>query len=49
MCDQGHTLYFDSEKCETRKEGSGRLVATIIRTDEWDDYNVAFPINYKEF
>jgi hypothetical protein len=32
MCDQGHTLQFDSEKCEIRKEGSGRLVATTIRT-----------------
>jgi hypothetical protein len=32
MCDQGHTLQFDSEKCEIRKEGSGKLVATMIRT-----------------
>jgi hypothetical protein len=32
MCDQVHTLHFDSEKCEIRKEGSDRLVATIIRT-----------------
>jgi hypothetical protein len=32
MCDQGHTLLFNSKKCEIRKEGSGRLVATTIRT-----------------
>jgi hypothetical protein len=32
MCDQGHKLMFDSEKCEIRKEGSGKLVATTVRT-----------------
>jgi transposase InsO family protein len=32
MCDQGHKLLFDSEKCEIRKEGSGKLVATTRRT-----------------
>jgi hypothetical protein len=31
MCDQGHRLIFDSEKCEIRKKGSGKLVATIVR------------------
>jgi hypothetical protein len=32
MCDQGHILQFDQEKCEIRKEGSSRLAATTIRT-----------------
>jgi hypothetical protein len=32
VCDQGHTLLFDSEKCEIRKEGLGKLVTTTIRT-----------------
>jgi hypothetical protein len=32
MCDQGHKVTFDSQKCEIRKEGSGRLVATAART-----------------
>jgi hypothetical protein len=32
MCDQGHTLLFDSDKCQIRKEGSGKLVATTVRT-----------------
>jgi hypothetical protein len=32
MCDQGHKLLFDSEKCEIRKEGLGKLVATSRRT-----------------
>jgi hypothetical protein len=32
MCDQGHKLMFDSQKCEIRKEGSGKLVATTVRT-----------------
>jgi hypothetical protein len=32
MCDQGHKLTFDSEKCEIRKEGSGKLVGTATRT-----------------
>jgi hypothetical protein len=34
MCDQGHKLLFDSEKCEIRKEGSGKLVATVIITPQ---------------
>jgi hypothetical protein len=32
MCDQGHKVTFDSKKCEIRKEGSGKLIATIART-----------------
>jgi hypothetical protein len=32
MCDQGHKLTFDLEKCEIRKEGSGKLVGTDGRT-----------------
>jgi hypothetical protein len=32
MCDQGHKLVFDSHKCEIRKEESGRVVATVVRT-----------------
>jgi hypothetical protein len=28
MCDQGHKVTFDSQKCEIRKEGLGKLVAT---------------------
>jgi hypothetical protein len=32
MCEQGHNLMFDSQKCEIRKEGSRKLVATTIRT-----------------
>jgi hypothetical protein len=32
MCDQGHQVTFDSQKCEIRKEGSGKLVATAART-----------------
>jgi hypothetical protein len=32
MCDQGHKLTFDLEKCEIRKEGSGKLVGTVART-----------------
>jgi hypothetical protein len=32
MCDQGHKVTFDSQKCEIREEGSGKLVATIART-----------------
>jgi hypothetical protein len=32
MCDQGHKLVFDSQKCDIRKTGSGRLVATVVRT-----------------
>ena len=32
MCDQGHKVTFDSQKCEIRKEGSGKLIATAKRT-----------------
>jgi hypothetical protein len=32
MCDQFHKVTFDSQKCEIRKEGSGKLVTTIART-----------------
>jgi hypothetical protein len=32
ICDQGHKVTFDSQKCEIRKEGSGKLVATAART-----------------
>jgi hypothetical protein len=32
MCDQGHKVTFDSQKCEIRKEGLGKLVATAART-----------------
>jgi hypothetical protein len=32
MCDQGHKITFDSQKCELRKEGLGKLVATVGRT-----------------
>jgi hypothetical protein len=32
MCAEGHTLLFDSKKCEIRKEGSGKLVEKMIRT-----------------
>jgi hypothetical protein len=32
MCDQGHKDTFDSQKCEIRKESSGKLVATAART-----------------
>jgi hypothetical protein len=32
MCDQGHKVTFDSQKCEIRKEGSGKLVTTATRT-----------------
>jgi hypothetical protein len=32
MCDQGHKIMFDSQKCEIRKEGSGKLIATTART-----------------
>jgi hypothetical protein len=31
-CDQGHILIFYSQKCEIRKEGSGKLVAIAPRT-----------------
>jgi hypothetical protein len=32
MCDQGHKVTFDSQKCEIRKEGSGKLIAIATRT-----------------
>ena len=32
MCDQDHKVTFDSQKCEIRKEGSGKLVTTVART-----------------
>jgi hypothetical protein len=32
MCDQGHKVTFDSQKCEIRKEGSRKLIATTERT-----------------
>ena len=32
MCDQGHKVTFNSQKCDIRKEGSGKLVATSART-----------------
>jgi hypothetical protein len=32
MCDQGHKVTFYSQKCEIRKEGSGKLIATTART-----------------
>jgi hypothetical protein len=32
MCDQGHKVTFDSQKCEIRKEGLGKLIATATRT-----------------
>jgi hypothetical protein len=31
MCDQGHTLLFDSKKCEIKKYGLDKLVETKIR------------------
>ena len=32
MCDQGHTLTFDLEKCRVNDKNSGNLVATATRT-----------------
>jgi hypothetical protein len=32
MCEQGHKVTFDSQKCEIRKKGSGKLVATTAIT-----------------
>jgi hypothetical protein len=32
MCDQVHKVTFDSQKCEIRKTGSGKLIATTART-----------------
>jgi hypothetical protein len=31
MCDQGHKVTFDSQKCEIRKNGSRKLIATAAR------------------
>jgi hypothetical protein len=31
MCDQGHKVTFNSQKCEIRKEGLGKLIATTVR------------------
>jgi hypothetical protein len=31
MCDQGHKIVFDSQKCEIRKSSSGKLVAIAVR------------------
>ena len=31
MCDQGHTMLFNSTKCEIRKGGYGEIVATSSR------------------
>jgi hypothetical protein len=32
MCDQGHKVTFNSQKCEIRREGSRKLVGTAART-----------------
>jgi hypothetical protein len=32
MFDQGHKVTFDSQKCEIRKEGSGKSISTAART-----------------
>jgi hypothetical protein len=32
ICDQGHALDFDSQKCEIRSEKASRLVATTLKT-----------------
>jgi hypothetical protein len=32
MCDQGHKVTFESQKCEIRREGSWKLVCTAART-----------------
>jgi len=32
MCDQGHTLTFDSHECEIRRSMSGKLVGITVRT-----------------
>ena len=33
-CDQGHIYIFNSQKCEIRKESSGKLVGVSPRTSE---------------
>jgi hypothetical protein len=32
ICDQGHNVTLDSQKCEIRKEGLGKLISTTART-----------------
>jgi hypothetical protein len=32
MCDQSCKIIFDSQKCDIRKEGSGKLIAIVART-----------------
>jgi hypothetical protein len=32
MCDQGHSITFNSQECKIRKEDSGKIVAREIRT-----------------
>jgi len=32
MCDQGHTLTFDSHECEIRRSKSGKLVGRAVKT-----------------
>jgi hypothetical protein len=32
ICDQGHKVTFDSQKCEIKREGSGKLVSTTAIT-----------------
>jgi hypothetical protein len=32
MCDRGHKVTLDSQKCEIRKEGSGKLITTPTKT-----------------
>ena len=32
MCDQGHTLTFDSERCKIKYRDTGSLVATATKT-----------------
>jgi hypothetical protein len=32
MCDQGHKVTFDSQKCEIRREGSGKFFGIDART-----------------
>ena len=43
MCDQGQKVTFDSQKCEIRKEGSGKLVTTAARTSS----NICVKRNWK--
>jgi hypothetical protein len=32
MCNQGHTLTFDSQKCKIKKENSDKLVKNVVIT-----------------